>query len=142
VQEVVRELQTDTRGRQVQWRVGALPEVQADPAMLRQVLRNLLANALKYTRTRAEAVIELGAAREGSEVHVWVRDNGVGFEMQYVDKLFGVFQRLHTAEQFEGTGIGLANVKRVVQRHGGRVWAEGAPDQGATFHFTLPASSS
>nr|WP_304503100.1 MULTISPECIES: PAS domain-containing protein [Myxococcaceae] len=141
VDEVVRELAPDARGRQVEWRVGALPEVHADPAMLRQVLRNLLANALKYTRPRERAVIEVGAEPLGAgnlETHVWVKDNGVGFEMQYVDKLFGVFQRLHTADQFEGTGIGLANVKRVVSRHGGRAWAEGAPDQGATFHFTLP----
>jgi PAS domain S-box-containing protein len=141
VDEVVRELAPDARGRQVEWRVGALPEVQADPAMLRQVLRNLLANALKYTRPREHALIEVDAERQGAELHVQVRDNGVGFEMQYVDKLFGVFQRLHTAEQFEGTGIGLANVKRVVTRHGGRVWAESAPGAGATFHFTLPATS-
>ncbi|QRK08742.1 PAS domain-containing protein [Archangium violaceum] len=138
VAEVQRELSPEMEGRKVQWRVGTLPEVQADPALLRLVLKNLLANALKYSRLREEAVIEVGASEGEGETEVFVRDNGVGFEMQYVDKLFGVFQRLHRPEQFEGTGIGLANVRRIIARHGGRTWAEGAVDQGATFHFTLP----
>jgi PAS domain S-box-containing protein len=141
-QEVRRELEADAAGREVEWRVGELPPVEADPSLLRQVLRNLFGNALKYTRPKAHAVIEVGARESGGEVELWVRDNGVGFEMQYVDKLFGVFQRLHTAEQFEGTGIGLANVRRIVSRHGGRTWAEGAVGQGATFHFTLPQAAS
>lgn len=138
VEEVQRELAPEAEGRKVQWRVGTLPEVQADPALLRLVLKNLLANALKYSRPREEAVIEVGASEGEGETEVFVRDNGVGFEMQYVDKLFGVFQRLHRPEQFEGTGIGLANVRRIIARHGGRTWAEGAVEQGATFHFTLP----
>ncbi|WNG32584.1 PAS domain-containing protein [Archangium violaceum] len=138
VQEIRRELTTETSGREVEWRVSELPWVEADPSLLRQVLRNLLGNALKYTRPKPQTVIEVGAREEAGEVEIWVRDNGVGFEMQYVDKLFGVFQRLHTVEQFEGTGIGLANVRRIISRHGGRTWAEGAVDQGATFHFTLP----
>jgi signal transduction histidine kinase len=138
VDEVRRELESDATGRSVTWRISELPHVEADPALLRQVVRNLLGNALKYTRPRPEAVIEVGASNGPEGVEVWVRDNGVGFEMQYVDKLFGVFQRLHTAEQFEGTGIGLANVRRIISRHGGRTWAEGAVGQGATFHFSLP----
>ncbi|MBN1204255.1 MAG: response regulator [Myxococcaceae bacterium] len=138
VSEIRRELEAEAQGRSVEWRLGALPQVEADPALLRQVVRNLLSNAMKYTRPSPHAVIEVGTRPVGEELEVWVRDNGVGFEMQYVDKLFGVFQRLHTAEQFEGTGIGLANVRRIVSRHGGRTWAEGAVGQGATFHFSLP----
>lgn len=140
--EARRELAPEAEGRKVEWRVGALPEVQADAALLRMVLKNLLSNALKYTRPKPEALIEVGAREEAGELHVWVKDNGVGFDMKYVNKLFGVFQRLHTAEQFEGTGIGLANVRRIVARHGGRTWAEGQAGVGATFHFTLPAASS
>jgi signal transduction histidine kinase len=141
VEEVRHELQADVGSRSVEWRIGELPQVEADPTLLRQVVRNLLGNALKYTRPKAQTVIEVGAHPVQGEVEIWVRDNGVGFEMQYVDKLFGVFQRLHTAEQFEGTGIGLANVRRIISRHGGRTWAEGAVGQGATFHFSLPLSS-
>jgi PAS domain S-box-containing protein len=140
VTEVQRELTLEVEGRKVEWRMGALPEVQADPALLRLVLKNLMSNALKYTRPKAAALIEIGSREEAGEIHVWVKDNGVGFDMQYMDKLFGVFQRLHTAEQFEGTGIGLANVRRIVSRHGGRTWAEGRLEEGATFHFTLPAA--
>jgi light-regulated signal transduction histidine kinase (bacteriophytochrome) len=136
--EVRRELAPETEGRKVRWQVEALPEVRADPALLRMVLKNLLSNALKYSRTREESVIEVWAREGEGEVEVVVRDNGVGFEMQYVDKLFGVFQRLHRSEQFEGTGIGLANVRRIVSRHGGRTWAESVLGEGATFHFTLP----
>ncbi|RKH11948.1 PAS domain S-box protein [Corallococcus sp. CA053C] len=141
VAEARKDLLPELNGRQVEWRVGELPTVEGDPALLRQVIHNLLANALKYTRPKPEALIEVGTREEAGEVVVWVRDNGVGFEMQYVDKLFGVFQRLHTAEEFEGTGIGLANVRRIVSRHGGRTWAEGAVGQGATFTFTLPRTS-
>lgn len=119
--------------------IGVLPHVRGDRAMIRQVLVNLLANAIKFTRMRAPAVIEIGGTNSEGELCYYVRDNGVGFDMHYAGKLFGVFQRLHSVEEFEGTGIGLAIVKRIVERHGGRVWAEGRVGEGATFHFTLPS---
>ncbi len=138
VEEVRREVAGEAEGRNVRWEVGPLPAVKGDPAMLRLVWRNLLSNAVKYTRPRAEARVEVGGTADGPEAVFFVRDNGVGFDMKYKDKLFGVFQRLHRPEQFEGTGIGLANVRRIVARHGGRAWAEGVPDGVATFFFSLP----
>ncbi|HEX3626355.1 MAG TPA: PAS domain S-box protein [Verrucomicrobiae bacterium] len=142
VHEAVEGLQTDINGRHIDWKIAALPEVDADPAMLQQVWVNLIANAVKYTRPRDPAKIEIGCEDSGNGEYVFfVHDNGVGFDMQYAHKLFGVFQRLHRAEEFEGTGIGLANVGRIVHRHGGRVWAEGRPDAGATFYFSLPKTS-
>jgi signal transduction histidine kinase len=138
VADVIRDLEPDLRDRQVRFAVGALPTVQADPAMLRMVLINLVSNAVKYTSPRAEAHIEIAAEERDGETVVSVKDNGVGFDMAYRDKLFGVFQRLHAAEEFEGTGIGLANVRRIIHRHGGRTWAEGEVDRGATFYFSLP----
>jgi light-regulated signal transduction histidine kinase (bacteriophytochrome) len=139
VHDILGEFEPDTAGRQIDWRIGDLPVVSADEAMLRTVLVNLISNALKFTRTRQEAKIEIGSlSGKNSEVVIFVRDNGVGFDTAYADKLFGVFQRLHHADEFEGTGIGLASVRRIIARHGGRVWAEGKPDQGATFNFSLP----
>lgn len=139
VEEVRQRCATDARDRRIDWRVGPLPPAEADPGMLRLVIQNLLENAVKFTRDRDPAVIEVGAYEDAGETVYFVRDNGAGFDMAYVGKLFGVFQRLHRVEEFEGTGIGLANVKRIVeQRHGGRVWAEGAVDAGATLYFTLP----
>jgi light-regulated signal transduction histidine kinase (bacteriophytochrome) len=139
VREVRQEVAGDeAAGRNVEWVVHDLPAVRADLILLRLVVRNLLSNAVKYTRARAEARVEVGARPEGREWVFFVRDNGVGFDMAYQDKLFGVFQRLHRMEDFEGTGIGLATVRRIVGRHGGRTWAESAVDQGATFYFTLP----
>jgi light-regulated signal transduction histidine kinase (bacteriophytochrome) len=132
------EVSVDLDGRRITWNVHPLPEVHADPALLRPVMVNLLSNALKYTRTRDEARIEVGTCDgQPGEVAIFVRDNGVGFDMQYADKLFGVFQRLHSAAEFPGTGVGLAIVQRVINRHGGRVWAEAKPGEGATFFFTL-----
>jgi len=139
VRDVIREFELDTAGRIVDWRIGDLPEVKGDAAMLRMVLINLIANALKFTRPRKEAQIEIGSYKsQAVEVVVSIRDNGVGFDMDYADNLFGVFQRLHRADEFEGTGIGLANVRRIIAKQGGRTWAEGKPDQGAAFFFSLP----
>jgi len=138
VQEALTEVRQDTNGRKIVWKVGELPALYGDRSMLRLALVNLIANAVKFTRTRPQAEIEIGCQdQKKNQVVVFVRDNGVGFDMKYVNKLFGVFQRLHPAETFEGTGIGLATVQRIVHRHGGRIWAEGMVDQGATFYFTL-----
>jgi len=139
VDEVIEELAPEAVGREVEWRISRLPVVTADRAMLRVVLVNLLSNALKFTGPVARALVEIGCrqADDGTTI-VFVRDNGVGFDMAYVKKLFGVFERLHGADEFPGTGIGLANVRRIISRHGGQTWAEGAPDAGATFSFSLP----
>lgn len=138
VEAIVAELGQAHPGRRVRWVTGPLPTVRGDPALLRLVLQNLVENAVKYTARRDEAVIEIDAARANGEVVVRVKDNGVGFDMQYADKLFGVFERLHADDEFEGTGIGLANARRIVQRHGGRIWCTSAPGEGAAFYFALP----
>ena len=142
VKEVLADLQPECEGRQIDWRIGDLPSVQCDPGLVKQVFANLLSNAVKYTRRREVAVIEVGqVAEEGTPV-VFVRDNGAGFDDRYVGKLFGVFQRLHRAEDFEGTGVGLSTVQRIVKKHGGSVWAKGEVDKGATFFLTLTATVS
>jgi signal transduction histidine kinase len=139
VKEVVAEIGQETKGRDIAWKIGALPVCYGDRSMLGLVVVNLVSNAVKFTRMRRPAEIEIGCVDGNkNEIEVFVRDNGAGFDMQYVNKLFGVFQRLHLPEQFEGTGIGLATVQRVIHRHGGKVRAEGAVDQGATFSFSLP----
>jgi light-regulated signal transduction histidine kinase (bacteriophytochrome) len=140
-QEVIRELEPETHGRDIHWRVARLPKAIGDRALLRLVLVNLLSNALKFTQPREQTEIEIGFTREESETVFFVRDNGVGFDMQYASRLFGVFQRLHHVDEFEGTGIGLANVRRIIARHGGRTWAQGEIDHGATFYFSLPHPS-
>ncbi|MEO5957624.1 MAG: ATP-binding protein, partial [Opitutaceae bacterium] len=140
VRDIQRELQPSLHKRHVTWIVGDLPEVDADPILLRQAMFHLLANAAKFTRTREEARIEVGFERTSTEYVVFVRDNGVGFDPQYAGKLFGVFQRLHPTHEFEGLGIGLANARRIVQRHHGRIWAEGKLGEGAVFYFSLPIS--
>ncbi|HXE74058.1 MAG TPA: PAS domain S-box protein [Candidatus Xenobia bacterium] len=140
VEQVIQQLGSESNGRSVEWRRGPLPFADCDPGLVKQVFANLLANALKFTRPRERAVIEIGIQPGGEEPVFYVRDNGVGFPMKYADKLFGVFQRLHRQEDFEGTGVGLAIVQRIVAKHGGRIWAEAALDRGATFYFTLGAA--
>jgi signal transduction histidine kinase len=138
VESAIRELRQEPDGREVRWEMGKLPQVDGDAALLKQVMLNLIGNALKYTRTRSPARIEIFAVPHPTEDIVAVRDNGVGFDMRYAHKLFGVFQRLHRAADFEGSGIGLANVRRILARHGGRTWADGEIDKGATFYIALP----
>jgi PAS domain S-box-containing protein len=137
IEEVITDLKGETEGRDVEWRIADLPTVEGDPGLLKQVFANLLSNAVKYTRPRQHANIEIGLRQMNEETVLFIRDNGVGFNMKYADKLFGVFQRLHRAEEFEGTGVGLAIVERVIKRHGGHIWAESEIDKGATFYFTL-----
>jgi light-regulated signal transduction histidine kinase (bacteriophytochrome) len=136
--QAVQLLHSDTHARTIDWQIETLPEVRGDPAMLRQVWTSLLDNALKFTRPRPRPRIEVGFSTGPCSYVFHVRDNGVGFDPRYADKLFGVFQRLHARSEFEGTGIGLANVRRIITRHGGQAWAEGALDQGTTIFFSLP----
>jgi K+-sensing histidine kinase KdpD len=139
VAQVIAEFEQDTGGREIAWKIGALPVCYGDRSMLRVVFVNLLSNAVKFTRNRPRAEIEIGYSQQKSDqIEVFVKDNGAGFDMQHGNKLFGVFQRLHLPEEFEGTGIGLATVQRIVHRHGGTCRAEGAVDRGATFYFTFP----
>jgi light-regulated signal transduction histidine kinase (bacteriophytochrome) len=137
VRAALEDLRAELEGRNEEVTIGDLPTCQGDPILLRQVFANLLGNALKFTRGREVAVIEVGCQQIDDESVYYVKDNGVGFDMRYADKLFGVFQRLHRAEDYEGTGVGLATVQRIIHRHGGRVWAKAAVDEGATFYFTL-----
>jgi PAS domain S-box-containing protein len=141
VQEIMTMLEPESEGRQVEWKIAQLPFVECDPTLIRQVFQNLISNALKYSRPRSPAVIEIGQTENNGRQAIFVRDNGVGFSMKYADKLFGVFQRLHRAEDFEGTGVGLATVHRIIQKHGGQIWADAELDRGATFYFTLGSPS-
>jgi PAS domain S-box-containing protein len=139
VRDIMGDFREETKGRDISWEIQPLPTVQADRALLRMVLVNLMSNAVKFTGNRARAKIEIGCVPGGSrETVIFIRDNGAGFDPEYTHKLFGVFQRLHSTAEFEGTGIGLANVQRIIARHGGRTWAEGVVDKGATFYFSLP----
>jgi len=141
VQAVIEALAPETGNRQIEWILPELPPATADPGLIQQVYANLIGNAVKYSRKRDLARIEIGRTEAEGQTVYFVRDNGAGFDMRYADKLFGVFQRLHREDEFEGTGIGLATVQRIIQRHGGRIWAEAEVDQGATFFFTLPIGS-
>jgi two-component system sensor kinase len=136
------EIKATVPERELQFDIKPLPPAYGDEGLLRQVFFNLLFNAIKFTRSRENAIIEVGGHVEGLENVYYVKDNGVGFDMQYADKLFGTFQRLHSDKEFEGTGIGLAIVQRIINRHGGRIWAEGKVNEGAIFYFTLPKRSS
>jgi len=138
IAEVREDLAQDTANRDIEWKIESLPRVFADKTLFKQVWMNLLGNAIKYSLYRKKAEITIGCRENEKEFEFFVKDNGAGFDMQYVDKLFGIFQRLHFKEEFEGTGIGLANVRRIIARHGGRTWAHGEVDKGATFYFTLP----
>ena len=139
VRETLGDFQAETKERNIVWKIHPLPPVQADRALLRMVLVNLISNAVKFTGACTEAKIEIGCAPSGDdETVIFIRDNGAGFDPKYTGKLFGVFQRLHSQDEFEGTGIGLANVQRIIHRHGGRTWAEGVVDGGATFYFSIP----
>jgi PAS domain S-box-containing protein len=139
VKEVLGEVQPETDGRNIAWKIGALPDLYGDRSMLRLALINFISNAVKFTRTRPQAEIEIGCLEKNKDgAVVFIKDNGVGFDMKYVNKLFGVFQRLHSTEAFEGTGIGLATVQRIIHRHGGKVWAESSEGRGATFFFSIP----
>lgn len=141
VQDVIEEFKPDIGSRDIRWIISPLPMIIGDKAMLRAVWVNLISNALKFTRQQKITQIEIGCEKKNeTEVVIFIRDNGVGFDMKYADKLFGVFQRLHRYEEFEGTGIGLANVQRIITRHGGKIWAESKVDAGATFYFSFPAS--
>jgi len=142
VEEARRDLKPEMEGRQIGWEIGPLPFVECDPALMKQVLANLLSNAVKFTRPRERAVIEIGTTAQEGQAVIFVRDNGVGFSMKYADKLFGIFQRLHRQEDFEGTGVGLATVQRIIHKHGGQVWAEGELNKGATFYFGLGTPTS
>ena len=141
VQSVIHDFEPETQGRIIHWQIAKLPVVTGDSAMLRVALVNLISNALKFTQLRAQADIVIGCQRSDAETILFVRDNGAGFDMRYGNKLFNVFERLHNSDEFEGTGIGLANVRRVICRHGGRTWAEGKVDEGATFYFSLPQAN-
>ena len=137
VENVLHDLETETTDRKIDWRVGSLPSVNCDPGLIQQVFANLLSNAVKYTRRRERAVIEIDQSTINGQLVLFVRDNGAGFNPKYSDKLFGTFQRLHTDQEFEGTGVGLATVQRIVRKHGGRIWAEAETNNGATFFFSL-----
>jgi PAS domain S-box-containing protein len=141
VDQVISVLRTECEGREVEWRIARLPTLECDQILMGQVFQNLIGNALKYSRGKTKAVIEIGSIQQAGEpVVIFVRDNGAGFNMKYAEKLFGVFQRMHTESEFEGTGVGLATVQRIIQKHGGRVWAEAEADRGATFYFALGAN--
>jgi light-regulated signal transduction histidine kinase (bacteriophytochrome) len=138
VKEGITTILQDYKNRNIEWNLGTLPHAYGDPSLLQMVWTNLLSNAVKFTGTREKAIININATEDNDTFIFSIADNGVGFDMQYADKLFGVFQRLHSFDEFEGTGIGLANVRRIIMKHGGRTWAEAEIEKGATFYFTLP----
>lgn len=142
INEIIQEFEPETRNRKVEWTIQELPLVNADRSMMRLVLSNLLSNALKFTRPKKKAKIKISSSQKDNSTVIIVQDNGVGFDMNYANQLFTVFQRLHSSKDFEGTGVGLATVKRIINRHGGQIWAESVLNQGATFYFSIPEGSS
>ena len=136
VRDILREVRTDPSVKNVEFKVGELPPCQADPALLKQVYANLISNALKFSGKREHPLVEIGSLTKDGHLVFFVRDNGIGFDMRYADKVFGVFQRLHNADEYEGTGVGLAIVQRIIEIHGGRIWVESGLDKGTTFYFT------
>ena len=140
LREVLHSMETETTGREIEWKIGPLPQMECDPVLIRQVFTNLVSNAVKYTRPCVHAMIEIGTIHDDATPVIFVRDNGVGFDMKYADRLFGVFQRLHSPEEFEGTGAGLAIAQRILRRHHGKIWAKAAPNTGAAFYFTIGAT--
>jgi light-regulated signal transduction histidine kinase (bacteriophytochrome) len=140
VEEVIRSLKSETKNRNIQWNVGQLPFAECDPGLIKVVFVNLLSNAVKYSGPRDPAIIEVGHTTQNGERVIYVRDNGVGFNEKYASKLFGIFQRLHRQEDFEGTGVGLATVQRILNRHHGRIWAKSEVEKGSTFYFTTGGS--
>jgi light-regulated signal transduction histidine kinase (bacteriophytochrome) len=141
VRQAREELAPDLQGRKIDWKIENLPYVMVDQDLFKQVWLNLVSNAIKYTRKCPRAEISIGCKETPDDYEFHVQDNGAGFDMRYADKLFGIFQRLHLKEEFEGTGIGLANAQRIIARHGGKIWAKGEIDKGATFYFSLPKTS-
>lgn len=137
IKDVLAELQPECKGRNIHLKIAELPGAECDSGLMKQVFANLLSNAVKYSRKREQATIEVGMIETDNTTAIFVRDNGAGFDQRYADKLFGVFQRLHRADEFEGTGVGLATVQRIIKKHGGKIWAEGAVDKGSTFYFTI-----
>jgi light-regulated signal transduction histidine kinase (bacteriophytochrome) len=138
IEDSLVQFKPSTIDRKIEWKISELPEVFGDYSLMRLVWNNLIDNAIKYTGTKEKAVIQIGFSDEKREIVFFIKDNGIGFDMKYADKLFGVFQRLHSSSQFEGTGVGLANIRRIIVRHGGRTWAEAKPNQGATFYYSVP----
>ncbi len=142
VENAIIDLKPESAGREIEWHIGSLPSVDCDPGLMQQVFANLLSNAVKYSRRRERAVIAINQMTVDDQIVIYVRDNGAGFDPRHADRLFGAFQRLHNADEFEGTGVGLATVQRIIRKHGGRIWAEAEPGKGATFYFTLGAANS
>lgn len=141
IEDALAQIKPSLKDRVIDWNISQLPDISGDYNLLRQVWVNLLDNAVKYTHTKGKAIISIGYKEELKELTFYIKDNGVGFDMNYSQKLFGVFQRLHSSTQFDGTGIGLANVRRIIVRHGGNTWAEAKPGKGATFYFSLPKTT-
>lgn len=138
IDDVLLQIEPVIKDRTIEWKIESLPQCFCDPNLMNLVWTNLIENAVKYTRKKAKAVIAIGFRKEESETVYYIQDDGIGFDMKYAQKLFGVFQRMHSSSEFEGSGVGLANVRKIISRHGGKTWAEAVPDEGATIFFSIP----